>query len=58
VPGTLADADNVIVDVGTGFYVEKVGCGIATHRQGADVCRVRKMLRSFMRGRWRSWEII
>jgi prefoldin alpha subunit len=25
VPGTLKDADNVIVDVGTGFYVEKVG---------------------------------
>jgi prefoldin alpha subunit len=25
VPGTLADSDNVIVDVGTGFYVEKVG---------------------------------
>lgn len=25
VPGTLADTDNVIVDVGTGFYVEKVG---------------------------------
>jgi len=25
VPGTLADPDNVIVDVGTGFYVEKVG---------------------------------
>jgi prefoldin alpha subunit len=24
VPGTLQDADNVIVDVGTGFYVEKV----------------------------------
>jgi hypothetical protein len=24
VPGTLKDADNVIVDVGTGFYVEKV----------------------------------
>lgn len=24
VPGTLADAENVIVDVGTGFYVEKV----------------------------------
>ncbi|RDL42027.1 Prefoldin [Venustampulla echinocandica] len=23
VPGTLADAENVIVDVGTGFYVEK-----------------------------------
>ncbi|TVY37713.1 putative prefoldin subunit [Lachnellula subtilissima] len=23
VPGTLADTDNVIVDVGTGFYVEK-----------------------------------
>jgi len=28
VPGTLADTDNVIVDVGTGFYVEKVGGGI------------------------------
>lgn len=26
-PGTLADPDNVIVDVGTGFYVEKV-CGM------------------------------
>lgn len=24
VPGTLADSDSVIVDVGTGFYVEKV----------------------------------
>ena len=24
VPGTLADNENVIVDVGTGFYVEKV----------------------------------
>ena len=24
VPGTLADTENVIVDVGTGFYVEKV----------------------------------
>lgn len=24
VPGTLADTSNVIVDVGTGFYVEKV----------------------------------
>jgi prefoldin alpha subunit len=24
VPGTLADPENVIVDVGTGFYVEKV----------------------------------
>ncbi|CAG8982765.1 hypothetical protein HYALB_00001046 [Hymenoscyphus albidus] len=23
VPGTLADTENVIVDVGTGFYVEK-----------------------------------
>jgi prefoldin alpha subunit len=23
VPGTLADSDNVIVDIGTGFYVEK-----------------------------------
>ena len=33
VPGTLADTENVIVDVGTGFYVEKVGllgrhCGV------------------------------
>lgn len=25
-PGTLADTENVIVDVGTGFYVEKVCC--------------------------------
>jgi len=24
VPGTLADPENVIVDVGTGFYIEKV----------------------------------
>jgi len=24
VPGTLADSENVIVDIGTGFYVEKV----------------------------------
>lgn len=24
VPGTIADTENVIVDVGTGFYVEKV----------------------------------
>lgn len=24
VPGTLADSKNVIVDIGTGFYVEKV----------------------------------
>jgi prefoldin subunit 5 len=28
VPGTLADKENVIVDVGTGFYVEKVGCSL------------------------------
>jgi prefoldin alpha subunit len=28
VPGTLADTNNVIVDVGTGFYVEKVGSDI------------------------------
>ena len=27
VPGTLADNENVIVDVGTGFYVEKVRRG-------------------------------
>lgn len=25
VPGSLADTENVILDVGTGFYVEKVG---------------------------------
>lgn len=25
VPGTIADTDKVIVDVGTGFFVEKVG---------------------------------
>lgn len=27
VPGKLADTENVIVDVGTGFYVEKVSIG-------------------------------
>ena len=27
VPGTLADREKVIVDVGTGFYVEKVWLG-------------------------------
>tara|TARA_R110002060_G_scaffold65606_4_gene74622 strand:+ start:423 stop:587 length:165 start_codon:yes stop_codon:yes gene_type:complete len=32
VPGTLADPDNVIVDVGTGFYVEKV-CGMVFVRE-------------------------
>lgn len=30
VPGTLADSENVIVDVGTGFYVEKVSRLIST----------------------------
>jgi Prefoldin subunit len=32
-PGKLKDAENVIVDVGTGYYVKKVGnrvCGIMT----------------------------
>lgn len=34
VPGTLADTDNVIVDVGTGFYVEKVGGDIQAQTLG------------------------
>lgn len=34
VPGTLADTDNVIVDVGTGFYVEKVGRDIQAQTFG------------------------
>jgi prefoldin alpha subunit len=34
VPGTLADTDNVIVDVGTGFYVEKVGGGLQAQTLG------------------------
>lgn len=25
VPGTIKDADNVIIDIGTGYYVENVG---------------------------------
>jgi prefoldin alpha subunit len=33
VPGTLADPDNVIVDVGTGFYVEKVRNGVQYSQQ-------------------------
>ena len=28
VKGTLADREKVLVDVGTGFYVEKVGCSV------------------------------
>jgi prefoldin alpha subunit len=27
VPGKLSDLENVIVDVGTGYYVKKVRCG-------------------------------
>jgi hypothetical protein len=57
VPGTLADPDNVIVDVGTGFYVEKVGLQfpIPGRGRGADLnYRARRMLRSSMRLRWRS----
>ena len=37
VPGTLADSENVIVDVGTGFYVEKVRViGILQTRHRTD----------------------
>lgn len=31
VPGKLADTENVIVDVGTGFYVEKVSITSSSH---------------------------
>jgi prefoldin subunit 5 len=37
VPGTLADTDNVIVDVGTGFYVEKVCSSPTEMMHVADV---------------------
>jgi len=37
VPGTLADSENVIVDVGTGFYVEKVRAPLVWS-QGETVC--------------------
>lgn len=33
VPGTIADAQRVIVDIGTGYYVEKVSSWL----QGGDV---------------------
>ncbi len=61
VPGKLADTNNVIVDVGTGFYVEKV-CYLAdTYRLAAgtetlaDRCfRARKTQPSSTMERWRS----
>ncbi len=31
VPGKLADRQNVIVDIGTGFYVEKVTSFLSSH---------------------------
>ena len=31
VPGTLADVKKVVVDIGTGYYVEKVNDCIYTH---------------------------
>jgi prefoldin alpha subunit len=56
VPGSLADTENVIVDVGTGFYVEKVGGDIETGMflsdKGYD--RAQETLLGFMRIRWRS----
>jgi hypothetical protein len=39
VPGTLADKENVIVDVGTGFYIEKV-CLLRIGRRGDDTKEV------------------
>jgi hypothetical protein len=55
VPGTLADPENVIVDVGTGFYVEKVGEFYLFAGCKTDLDRVRKTHRSFMKRRSRSW---
>ena len=34
VKGSLADREKVLVDVGTGFYVEKVGCLTRFYRAG------------------------
>ena len=59
VPGTLADKDNVIVDVGTGFYVEKVWIKHLYVEEASDNrCRARKMRRYSTKQRWRKWEII
>ncbi len=59
VPGTLADTEKVIVDVGTGFYVEKVGIEIFILERFTSHMRYNrapKRLPSFMRIKWRSWE--
>ncbi len=56
VPGTLADADNVIVDVGTGFYVEKVGGDFQTRTFVSDTNFIRALetLPSSTRIRWKN----
>jgi hypothetical protein len=56
VPGTLADNENVIVDVGTGFYVEKVGPLLWVEEYEADGYRAQKTQRNSMMPRLRSWE--
>jgi prefoldin subunit 5 len=56
----LADLENVIVDVGTGFYVEKVwnGAQYSQQDQIIDASRARKMPRSSTKRRSRSSEQI
>jgi prefoldin alpha subunit len=49
VPGTLADQENVIVDVGTGFYVEKVSQAVSSMRRKLlNLIRAPKMLLNSM----------
>jgi hypothetical protein len=55
VPGTLADPENVIVDVGTGFYVEKVGEFLLFAGCKTDSNRAPKTQQNFMKRRSRSW---
>lgn len=38
VPGKIADTQTVVVDVGTGFYVEKVGFEALFLLRGVRVC--------------------
>lgn len=36
VPGKLSDVEHVVVDVGTGYYIKKVGCRVLTVGMQAD----------------------
>lgn len=53
VPGTLADPQHVLVDVGTGFYVEKTTADAATFYAGkvAELGRNVKDLEAIVQGK-------